>query len=121
MRVRPVIMIVERKSNTCNSELEITDVRHMNVAEYAWHCIKKAFTHKPEELEYAAVNTNTMNKAGMANVLPVGIELSPELWTKLVTGSGHDATIWLNKHSGVLLSPVPPSSVPVTDSEVVEV
>ncbi len=121
---RPVIMIVERKRKTSNfgPELEITGVRRMNAAEYAWHCIKKALTHKPEELEYAAVNTNTMNKAGMASILAVGIELSPELWTKVVTDSGHDAVVWLNKHSSVLLSPVPPSSVPVTeDAEVCEV
>jgi len=118
---RPVIMIVENKRCTRNSgpELQITGVRRMNVAEYAWHCITKYLTHKP--LEYAPVNSNTMNKAGMASVLAVGIEMSPELWSQLVMGSGNDAMIWLNKHNSVLLSPVPPSSVPVTDDAEAEV
>ena len=130
-RERPVILVVERiegkgTARDCypGADLEITHMRRMNALEYAWHCFKQLLTRKHKH-KAVDVNTDTMHKVGFLGYENFGIEMSMELWYELVHGhkAELDAWGWLRKHNIALLSPVPPSSVPVVDEcgEVVEV
>src|SRR3990172_2050514 len=110
---RPVVLTVERLDNDTGlysgSGLVISHMRKMNVPEFLWHCFKKLFTPKRQ----IDVNSDTMEKAGILGNINIGMEVSSDLWYRLVTGNDAPTTKawgWLNKYSSVLLSPVPPSS-----------
>ena len=119
MNNRPVILTVECKSGNESGSIlpganfQIAHMRRMNAVEYAWHRVKKLFTPTPTHT--TEVSTKTMNKVGILGSLNVGMEMSAELWHRLVAGEHEEiaAWSWLTKYSSVLLSPVPPSGVHV--------
>lgn len=123
MTDRPVVMVVERKragttaySHGLHPETEmiITSLRQMTFLEHAWYRLKQRFTNTPN----TAVNADTAAQAGFQERLNVGMELSPSIWHKLVTGDCTRtlcAWSWLNKYSSVLLTPVPPIGVSLAE------
>lgn len=117
---RPVILTVERRGDIVGAEqceadnradLIVSGMRQMGAVEYAWYRFKKLLTSKNKK--QAAVNDDTLKRTGMYGMPRVGIEVSTDLWNRLVFGHASTSTawVWLNKDSNVILSPIPPSDI----------